>query len=82
MYRLPGLAPRSYIVKTLPTEKVARNLLKFTKPIVLEEKEKTRRCFYGELACDEEGIWNLRGNIIHERKGKDGWHGTHSTEKS
>jgi len=61
-------------VKTISTEKVARNLLRFTKPILLEEKENTRRCFYGELARDEEGIWSLRGNIIHERKGKDGWH--------
>jgi len=61
-------------VKSLRTERVAKNLLKFTTPIVLEEKEKTRRCFYGELACDEEGAWNLRGTIIHERKGKDGWH--------
>lgn len=59
-------------MKTISTEKVARNLLRFTKPILLEEKEKTRRCFYGELARDEEGIWSLRGNIIHERKGKDG----------
>jgi hypothetical protein len=61
-------------VKTLPTERVAKNLLRFTRPIVLEEKLKTRRCFYGELACDGEGVWNLRGNIIHERKGLDGWH--------
>lgn len=60
-------------MKSLPVAKVAKNLVEFTAPIILEQKENTRRCFYGELACDADGIWNLRGNIIHERKGKDGW---------
>jgi hypothetical protein len=60
-------------VKTLPIAKVAKNLVEFTAPIILEQKENTRRCFYGELACDADGVWNLRGDIIHERRGKEGW---------
>jgi hypothetical protein len=60
-------------MKTLPVAKIAKNLVEFTTPIILEQKANTRRCFYGELACDVDGIWNLRGDIIHERKGKDGW---------
>lgn len=57
---------REYRVKSLKTERVAKNLLKFTTPIVLEEKETTRRCFYGELARDEEDAWNLRGGTPKE----------------
>jgi hypothetical protein len=60
-------------MKTLPVAKIAKNLVEFTAPIILEQKENTRRCFYAELACDGEGAWNLRGDIIHERRGKDGW---------
>jgi hypothetical protein len=60
-------------MKTLPVAKIAKNLVEFTAPIILEQKANTRRCFYAELACDVDGVWNLRGDIIHERKGKDGW---------
>jgi len=61
-------------MKALRLQSVARNLMKFTPPIVLEETSTTRRCFYGELARDDDGEWNLRGTIIAERKGSNGWH--------
>ena len=48
--------------------------MKFTHPIILEETQTTRRCFYGELANDDDGEWDVRGTIVVERKGKDGWH--------
>ena len=48
--------------------------MKFTSPIILEETQTTRRCFYGELASDDDGEWDVRGTIAVERKGKDGWH--------
>jgi len=60
-------------VKPLNVEKVTKTFTKFTTPIILEQKPNTRRCFYGELTRDDDGVWNLRGNIIHERKGANGW---------
>ncbi|HWA95073.1 MAG TPA: Shedu immune nuclease family protein [Terracidiphilus sp.] len=61
-------------MKTLSLQRIARNLMKFTPPIILEETQTTRRCFYGELASDDDGEWDVRGTIVVERKGKDGWH--------
>lgn len=61
-------------MKTLTLQKIARNLMKFTPPIILEETHTTRRCFYGELASDNDGNWDVRGTIVAERKGTDGWH--------
>lgn len=49
--------------------------MRFTRPVVLEETKLTRRCFYGELASDSDGVWDLRGSIVHERRGSGGeWH--------
>jgi hypothetical protein len=61
-------------MKTLSLQRISRNLMKFTPPIILEETQTTRRCFYGELASDDDGEWDVRGTIVVERKGKDGWH--------
>lgn len=61
-------------MKSLSLQRIAQNLMKFTRPIILEETQTTRRCFYGELASDDDGEWNVRGTIVVERKGKDGWH--------
>lgn len=60
-------------MKSIGVVKVREDFLKFTKPVILEQKENTRRCFFAELARNSDGEWNLRGNIIHERKGKAGW---------
>lgn len=60
-------------MKPLKAEKIRRNIQKFTTPVVLEETTSTRRCFYGDVSCDNEGEWHLRGTIMCERKGKDGW---------
>jgi Domain of unknown function (DUF4263) len=61
-------------MKMLTVQRIAKNLAKFTPPIILEQSKTTRRCFYGELASDDAGNWDLRGNIVCERKGKNGWH--------
>jgi len=61
-------------MKALSLQRIAKNLMKFTPPIILEETQTTRRCFYGELASDDDGKWDVRGTIVVERKAKDGWH--------
>jgi len=61
-------------MKTLRLERVTRNLMTFTQPIILEQTTTTRRCFYGELASNNDGDWDLRGTILVERKGQNGWH--------
>ena len=60
-------------MKTLHISKVARNLSQFTDPIILEQTKTTRRCFYAELFSDDDGVAHLRGDIVCERMGPDGW---------
>jgi hypothetical protein len=60
-------------MKTLPVAKIAKNLVEFTTPIILEQKTNTRRCFYGELPCDVDGVWNLAATSSTSARGKDGW---------
>jgi hypothetical protein len=60
-------------VKTLHVAKVIGKFSQFTDPVILEQTGTTRRFFYAEVYADDDGVVNLRGNIICERKGKDGW---------
>ncbi|MGB8028332.1 MAG: Shedu immune nuclease family protein [Terracidiphilus sp.] len=61
-------------MKELELHSVAHGVMEFTKPIILEESQTTRRCFYGTLVKPDGGEWELRGTLMVERKGRDGWH--------
>lgn len=61
-------------MKELTLKMVAPGLLEFTRPVILEQTLTTRRSFHGALACGDDGIWEVRGTIMVERKGKNGWH--------
>jgi hypothetical protein len=58
-------------MKTKKARKVAPNLIEVD-PVVLEENSRTRRSFLGQLAKDADGIWNIRGTFLVERKTKGG----------
>lgn len=61
-------------MKEIKAQRIGDRLVKFTSPVILEETSRTRRCFYGELGRDDSGEWNVRGTIVLERRGRDGWH--------
>jgi hypothetical protein len=69
-------------MKTLRMKRIAENLYQTDPPVVLEEKEKTRRLFLGELAHSEKGEWCVRGTIVVEKKGSDGWNQLESLKLS
>ena len=61
-------------MKDLILKKRSDDFLDCTTPVILEETSTTRRCFYGSLAREPNGEWNVRGTFILERKGALGWH--------
>jgi hypothetical protein len=60
-------------MKDLIVKKRSEDFLEFTTPVILEETKTTRRCFYGSLAREPDGEWNVRGTFVLERKGPQGW---------
>lgn len=59
-------------MKTIRTHKVAPTLVQID-PVILEETSRTRRVFLGELGLKADGEWNVRGTIVVERRGAEGW---------
>jgi hypothetical protein len=65
-------------MKVIRTRKLTPNFVEVD-PILLEENSRTRRRFLGQLAKDANGVWNVRGTFVVERKSKEGLYPTDET---
>jgi hypothetical protein len=68
-------------MKTIYAQKKADNLYELNQPVILHETGSTRRIFHGQVARGSDGGWAVRGWIVAERKGKDGWHQVEDSTK-
>ena len=53
--------------------KVSETLYQLNRPVVLEQNNKTRKVFYGQLGKATEGNWSVRGYFVIERKEGQAW---------
>jgi hypothetical protein len=65
-------------MKTIKARKLADDFI-VVDPVILEENSKFRRQFCGQLAKDAFGNWNVRGALIAERMGPNGWQPVEAT---
>jgi hypothetical protein len=73
-----AMAPLDHVqetsMKTIYAQKRADNLFELNQPVILQQTGSTRRIFHGQVAKGPDGGWAIRGWIVAERKGKNGWH--------
>jgi len=60
-------------VKKIQARKISDTLFELDQPLILEEKRNTRRIFHGQVAKGTDGQWGIRGWILLEKRGRNGW---------